>query len=311
MSALEACLNSMAEELLIEPYGDSYTVYERALLLEKEVRFERGEYYLSNSLKISRITDRIEFLYYKFTGAKAQRKRPLVHGSETEHRPAEQAGTSQRTCAAHRQAGGGCGFVRRKHYKRVVPGRIQTGIPRCRQGSRVKVCHRFLNGVQKKRMPPPHERAGTAFLQLFHSKEELAVGGEGPAVLCGYRFHVVAGGAERAHDGGARGRAGRRTSHTASGSARRGRARFPADPPGNSPRPRAGRGCAPCRARTERSSPGIAAIMVRAWPESRLAKPLTAGSISRRAMARAVLPSMVTSLQYSSCLISCLERSSA
>ena len=37
MSALEACLNSMAEELLIEPYGDSYTVYERALLLEKEV----------------------------------------------------------------------------------------------------------------------------------------------------------------------------------------------------------------------------------------------------------------------------------
>jgi len=70
MSALEACVNSMAEELLIEPYGDSYTVYERALLLEKEVRFERGEYYLSNSLKISRITDRIEFLYYKFTGAK-------------------------------------------------------------------------------------------------------------------------------------------------------------------------------------------------------------------------------------------------
>ena len=29
MSALEACVNSMAEELLIEPYGDSYTVYER------------------------------------------------------------------------------------------------------------------------------------------------------------------------------------------------------------------------------------------------------------------------------------------
>lgn len=38
-------------------------------------------------------------------------------------------------------------------------------------------------------------------MQLFHTKEELAVGGEGPAVLCGYRFHVVAGGAERAHDG--------------------------------------------------------------------------------------------------------------
>ena len=33
--------------------------------------------------------------------------------------------------------------------------------------------------------------------------------------------------------------------------------------------------------------------------------------ISRRAMARAVLPSMVTSLQYSSCLISSRERSSA
>ena len=70
ISALEACINSIVEEILIEPYREKYTVYEQALLLEKEVKFDRGEYILKNGLKISRITDRIEFLYYKYTGKK-------------------------------------------------------------------------------------------------------------------------------------------------------------------------------------------------------------------------------------------------
>lgn len=70
ISALEACINSITEELLIEPYKEKYSVYEQALLLEKDVKFDRGEYILSNGLKISRITDRIEFLYYKYTRRK-------------------------------------------------------------------------------------------------------------------------------------------------------------------------------------------------------------------------------------------------
>lgn len=69
-SALEACINSIVEEILIEPYRKQYTVYEQALLLEKDIKFDRGEYVLKNGLKISRITDRIEFLYYKYTGKK-------------------------------------------------------------------------------------------------------------------------------------------------------------------------------------------------------------------------------------------------
>ncbi|MBC5721592.1 Uncharacterised protein [uncultured Clostridium sp.] len=76
ISALEACINSIVEEILIEPYRTRYTVYEQALLLEKDVRFDRGEYILSNGLKISRITDRIEFLYYKYTGKKLDRTYP-------------------------------------------------------------------------------------------------------------------------------------------------------------------------------------------------------------------------------------------
>lgn len=70
ISTLEACINSITDELLIDPYKDRYTVHEQGLLLEKDVRFERGNFVLSNSLKISRISDRIEFLYYKFTGQK-------------------------------------------------------------------------------------------------------------------------------------------------------------------------------------------------------------------------------------------------
>lgn len=66
-SALEACINSISDELLVDSYKNCYTVHEQGLLLEKDVRFEKGNFVLSNSLKISRITDRIEFLYCKFT----------------------------------------------------------------------------------------------------------------------------------------------------------------------------------------------------------------------------------------------------
>lgn len=68
VSALEACINAITDEILIDPYKSNYTVHEQGLLLEKDVRFERGQFLLGNSLKIARMTDRIEFIYQKFSG---------------------------------------------------------------------------------------------------------------------------------------------------------------------------------------------------------------------------------------------------
>lgn len=68
MSSLEACVNSIIEELLIEPYKDEYDLLAQSLLLEKDIIFEKGHYRLGNKLKMSRITERIEFLLFKFSG---------------------------------------------------------------------------------------------------------------------------------------------------------------------------------------------------------------------------------------------------
>ncbi|MDP4092805.1 MAG: hypothetical protein Q8920_05520 [Bacillota bacterium] len=68
MSALEAHINSISEELINSPDIDIYNVYERALLSEKDVCFEKGKFGVSQKLKIYRISDRIEFLYYKYSG---------------------------------------------------------------------------------------------------------------------------------------------------------------------------------------------------------------------------------------------------
>lgn len=68
MSALEAQVNSISEELLKSPNMDIYNVYERALLSEKDISFEKGKFSVSNKLKIYRLSDRIEYLYFKFSG---------------------------------------------------------------------------------------------------------------------------------------------------------------------------------------------------------------------------------------------------
>ncbi len=68
MSCLEACVNSIAEELMIDPYSEKYDLLEQSLLLEKDFIFENGHYKLGNRLKIYRTIDRIEFLIYKFSG---------------------------------------------------------------------------------------------------------------------------------------------------------------------------------------------------------------------------------------------------
>lgn len=68
ISALEACINAITDELLVDPYKDKYTIHEQGLLLEKDVHFDKGGFSLGKGLKISRMTDRIEFLYKKFSG---------------------------------------------------------------------------------------------------------------------------------------------------------------------------------------------------------------------------------------------------
>lgn len=68
MSSLEACINAIIEEVMIEPYRDKYGVLEQSLLLEKDIKFKNGHYQLGNGLKISRMTERIECLIYKHTG---------------------------------------------------------------------------------------------------------------------------------------------------------------------------------------------------------------------------------------------------
>ncbi len=64
LSYLESCVNSIISEILVEPYNNKYGIMERSILLEKEIKFEKGQFYLSNKLKMSRLTDRIELLYY-------------------------------------------------------------------------------------------------------------------------------------------------------------------------------------------------------------------------------------------------------
>jgi len=67
MSALEAYINGICEELLTYP---DYSISEKSLLSEREIEFKKGEFALSDKLKIYRLTDRIEYLYLKFNQQK-------------------------------------------------------------------------------------------------------------------------------------------------------------------------------------------------------------------------------------------------
>jgi hypothetical protein len=63
-SSLEAHVNSIIDEFGKEGLG--LTVHELALLIEREVVFDKGSFRMSNSLKMSRIKDRILLLIQKF-----------------------------------------------------------------------------------------------------------------------------------------------------------------------------------------------------------------------------------------------------
>ena len=71
ISFLESFINSIAEEFSLRP---ELSLIEKSLLLEKEIKLNKGEVILSENLKITRLIERIELLYYIFTKKKLQKK---------------------------------------------------------------------------------------------------------------------------------------------------------------------------------------------------------------------------------------------
>lgn len=61
--SLEAYVNGIAEEMCLSP---KMPIQIKAVLMEKELRLEKGDFNLTNSLKMSRLTDRIEVLYKRY-----------------------------------------------------------------------------------------------------------------------------------------------------------------------------------------------------------------------------------------------------
>jgi hypothetical protein len=68
-SSLEAHVNSISDDFVNRP---EITVHDKAILLEREVRLEKGQFALSNTLKMVRLEDRIQFLHARFSGKTLQ-----------------------------------------------------------------------------------------------------------------------------------------------------------------------------------------------------------------------------------------------
>lgn len=62
-SSLESHINSISDDF---EHRKDFSIHEKALMFEKEVRISSGKFVLTNTLKMYRLEDRIEFLYSKF-----------------------------------------------------------------------------------------------------------------------------------------------------------------------------------------------------------------------------------------------------
>lgn len=62
-SALDAYVYSICEELF---ENGRISIFEKSFLVEKDLSFKNGKFSLSNNLKMTRITDRIEYLFNFF-----------------------------------------------------------------------------------------------------------------------------------------------------------------------------------------------------------------------------------------------------
>jgi hypothetical protein len=64
VSSLEAHVNSICDDFLVRP---ELNILERSILAEREYRLEGGEFILLEALKMYRLTERIEFLFRRFS----------------------------------------------------------------------------------------------------------------------------------------------------------------------------------------------------------------------------------------------------
>jgi hypothetical protein len=71
ISSLEAFVNSIADEF---KDANSISIYERAFLLEKEIVLKHGKFEMDKRLKMSRLLERIEFLFRKFDYSKLDKR---------------------------------------------------------------------------------------------------------------------------------------------------------------------------------------------------------------------------------------------
>jgi hypothetical protein len=63
--ALEAHVNCVADDFLTRSELD---VLERSILSERNYKLERGQFVLENALRMYRLEDRYEFLFFRFSG---------------------------------------------------------------------------------------------------------------------------------------------------------------------------------------------------------------------------------------------------
>jgi HEPN superfamily RiboL-PSP-like protein len=64
ISSLEAYINGIVDDFSESP---NFTMFEIAFLTEKEIELNNGSFRISKRLKMSRLLDRIEILFQKFT----------------------------------------------------------------------------------------------------------------------------------------------------------------------------------------------------------------------------------------------------
>lgn len=62
--ALEAHINAVSDEMALQK---GLSVHEKSILLEREVRLDKGQYKLKNVLKMHRLEERVLFLFARFT----------------------------------------------------------------------------------------------------------------------------------------------------------------------------------------------------------------------------------------------------
>ncbi|TAL62221.1 MAG: hypothetical protein EPN85_03230 [Bacteroidetes bacterium] len=65
--SLEAYINGISEEMTL---ANGFPIHFKGILLEKEIRIDKGEFILSDTLKMSRLTERIEILYRRYSRKK-------------------------------------------------------------------------------------------------------------------------------------------------------------------------------------------------------------------------------------------------